>query len=763
MQDSEDAPARPLLWVLLTAVSVLLLSLIPLIWTPRFYFWDDTENGAYGVWYHLGESLLSGTVPILNPQVWSSGNYAAEGQWGTWNPLIMAISVIVYLAPDAVIVTTSLKIAFLVVGGVGCYLLSRSFRVPPALALVAGVASPLNGFTTFFDAPSWVTGQLAWALLPYFWMLLKLAAEGRRSPFWAFLAGYLVVAIGYVAGTVAVGFVLLAVGVDALLKRRWAPAWRIAAIGFALVMVAVVVYLPGVLTAAVTTRSTTAIANDDFMGVDLSGLLSSTIATAFPMMPSWWWGGFSAPAPALYIAWFLPLVAFLSWRRIRGYAPEIRDILFFAALSLMFVLLPSTVGPLRYPARFMPYLALVCVLLCVVLLSHALASHPSKLSLLGATGAIAFGVYGAWAQYPDRYMTVFVAGLLAVTAICAVWWRMRGNPLPLGKLPLASFVAVVCLGITFGTTFLQHRTTGGSPLSNSHVPADTAVPKGVLADVRGEVLVVGDPLDYPQDESTWSRTLMANTWYLSPASVLNRYQLIGHTQYNNALCLRYLGGTCPELLGRLFERRDDTGLLLVDELGIDNIQILKKSFEGNQRPAANNNYVGRQDALPIRSVPAGWRQVSDDGDIALWSREVPTDSSGGLVWTSAGTTVTETGRTTTEVTLRVDQVPSGGGRAALGRLPWPGYEARGARIGSPVDGFLLTVDVPEDAAGQTVSVAFTPPGWTAGVALWSAGVGGIIVWAAVDLIAGRRRRAQAEAEAGGPRLATEPLTGHSVP
>jgi hypothetical protein len=303
--------------------------------------------------------------------------------------------------------------------------------------------------------------------------------------------------------------------------------------------------------------------------------------------------------------------------------------------------------------------------------------------------------------------------------------------------------------VTFGTTLLQHRTTGGSPLSNSAVPSETAVPKGVLADVSGEVLVVGDPLDYPQDESTWSRTLMANTWYLSPASVLNRYQLIGHTEYNKALCLRYLGGTCPELLDRLFERRDETGMLLVDELGIDNVQILKKSFDGNQRPSASNNYVGRQAAVPIRSLPAGWRQVSDDGEIALWSRDVSTDSSGGLVWESAGTKLTETGRTATEVTLRVDQVPSGGGRAALARLPWPGYVARGASIGSPVDGFLLSVDVPEEAAGRTVSVAFTPPGWAAGVALWSVGVGGMILWTAFDLVAARRRRTPAEAAVPG--------------
>ncbi|MDT0195790.1 hypothetical protein Q9R30_10520 [Arthrobacter sp. AB6] len=646
----------------------------------------------------------------------------------------MLIGLLVYFAPDAVLVTTCVKIAFLVIAGVGCYLLSQSYQVSPGLSMVVGIAIPLNGFTTFFDAPSWVTGQLAWALLPYFWVLLTSTRDGRCSPLWPFVTGYLIVTIGYVAGTVGVGFVLLAVGFDTLFRRWWLPAWRVAAIGLGLILVAVVVYLPGVLTASVTTRSTIAIANDDYMGVDLSGLLGSTIATAYPMMPSWWWDGLSAPAPALYIAWFLPIVAFLSWHKIRSYAPHIRDILFFSALSLMFVLLPSTLGPLRYPARFMPYLALACVLLCVILVSHTLAARPSKLSLLGATGAIALGVYGAWAQYPDRYRTVFVTGLLAIGALSVLWWKLRGNSILVSKLSAASFIAVVCVGVTFATTVLQHRTTGSSPLSDSAMPSDTAISKSVLSDVRGEVLVVGDPLDYPQGESTWSRTLMANTWYLSPASVVNRYQLVGYTEYNKTLCLRYLGGTCAELLDRLFEPRPDTGMLLVDELGIDNVQILKKSFEGQQKPTASNNYVGREEELPIRSVPYGWQEVSDDGEIALWSRTEPIRSRGGLIWTSQGTSITETGRSATEVRLHVDDVPNGGGRAALARLPWPGYEVDNGKLVESVDGFLLTVQVPEEAVGKTISISFVPPGWRLGVALWFTGVGSMLLWATIDLV-----------------------------
>lgn len=734
------SPSRSPRWFLATAFTITLLGLIPLVWHPRFYFQDDTENGAYGVWYHLGESLLHGQVPILNPNVWSAGNYAAEGQWGTWNPLIMAIGVAVYWAGNAVVMSSILKIAMLVVGGLGCYMLARSFNVSPALSYIAGVAAPMNGFTLFFDAPSWVTGLLAWSLVPIFWLELKRMLTGRRNPFWAFVVGYLIVTIGYVAGTVAVGFVLLAVGVDSLLRRQWGRSVRIASVGLGLVLIAVVVYLPGVLTAAVTNRSGFLIANDNFMSVNLSGLAMSTIATAFPMMLSWWWPSPTAPAPALYIAWFLPLVAFLSWRKVRSFAPTIRDILFFGSMSVMFVLLPTTMGPLRYPARFMPYVALAVILLSVVLFAHARSEKPSKLALFGATAGIAFGVYCGWAQYPDRFRIIFATGVAAALGIAAIWLALRKGQVRHWRWGMAAFIALVVGTMTVATTAVQQYSTHGSPLSVANVPADTSIAKNVLAGVTGDVLVVGDPLDYPQDESTWSRTLMANTWYLSPASVQNRYQLIGYKGYFGTMCMRYLGGTCAELLPKLFEIQPETSMTLADELGVDNIQILKKTFDGGHGPTIENNFQQRSWPLEIPAVPAGWHQVSDDGSIALWSRDVPTLATGGLVWSSEGTRATEVERTDTQVRVKIDKVPATGGKIAFSRLAWPGYSASGATLGVPVDGFLLSADVPSSAEGSIVTVKFVPPGWSVGIPLWILGVGGVLVWSVVSYVGALRRR-----------------------
>ena len=378
---------------MLTAGSVLVLSLIPLVFYGRFYFQDDTENGAYGVWYHLGESLFQGQVPVLNPSVWSSGNYIAEGQWGTWNPLVMLFGVLAYISPNAVVLTTALKVAMLVAAGVGTFVLARSYSLSPEWAFIAGIAVPLNGFTMYFDAPSWVTGALVWAIFPFFWAELRQLMAGKRNPFWAFITGYLIVTVGYVAGTVAVGFILLAVGVETLIRKAWRPAIRIAVTGVSMGLVAVVVFLPGVLTAAVTTRGTTGIWNDDYMSIDFNSLLMAPIATAYPQLLSWWWSGTGATSPAAYIAWFLPAIAFVSWSRFKKLSPELRDLFFFLAAALAFVLLPTTIGPLRYPARFMPYVATGAVLLVIVALARARRPHIGRPSLYFALGLVVLGSY----------------------------------------------------------------------------------------------------------------------------------------------------------------------------------------------------------------------------------------------------------------------------------------------------------------------------------------------------------------------------------
>jgi hypothetical protein len=746
---------------LLTAGSVLVLSLIPLTFYGRFYFQDDTENGAYGVWYHLGESLFRGEIPILNPSVWSSGNYIAEGQWGTWNPLVMLFGVLAYLSPNTVILTTALKVAMLMLAGIGTFVLARSFVLSPEWAFIAGIAVPLNGFTMYFDAPSWVTGALVWAIFPFFWAELRHLMAGKRNPFWAFVAGYLIVTVGYVAGTVAIAFILLAVGVEALIRKEWRSAIRIAVTGLSLGLVALVVFLPGVLTAAVTTRGTTGIWNDDYMSMDFNSFLIAPIATAYPQLLSWWWSGTAATSPAAYIAWFLPAIAFVSWSRFKKLAPELRDLFFFLAAAVAFVLLPTTIGPLRYPARFMPYVATGAVLLVIITVARARRPHIGRPSLYFAIGLVALGSYLGWAQVPARYLTISLAALVVCVALVAFWWLLnhpeaqqhRWNKVGLSAM---SLIAIGMLVTTVATTVLQHRTSPNSSLSIANQPEDVSTYKGVLQGVQNDVIVVGDPLDYPQRKETWEQTLMANAWYLSDASVLNRYQLVGFSKLNQLLCLRYLGGTCPELAERLFDRRAETGLLLVDELQIDNVQILKGSFNKPQVAMASNDYVSREEEVEIPKVPSGWHIAAETDDTVLWSRDVPLGQAGGVTWTDSGTRLSEVSRDATKVVLRVDDVPDEGGRAALSRLPWPGYGVEGAQFTKrPVGGYLLGLAIPAEAEGKLITISFEPPGWRIGVPLWGLGVAGMLGWSLMVVLRRSRPKAYGQSEPAQPELVHE--------
>lgn len=728
---------------MLTAGSVLMLSVIPLIFYGRYYFQDDTENGAYGVWYHLGESLFQGNVPVLNPSVWSSGNYIAEGQWGTWNPLVMLFGVLAYLSPNAVVVTTALKIGMLIVASVGTFILARSYSVSPEWAFIAGIAVPLNGFTMYFDAPSWVTGALVWAIFPFFWAELRKLMAGKRNPFWAFITGYLIVTVGYVAGTVAIGFILLAVGIETLIRKAWWPAVRIAVTGISIGLVAVVVFLPGVLTAAVTTRGTTGIWNDDYMSIDFTSLLMAPIATAFPQLLSWWWSGTAATTPAAYIAWFLPAIAFVGWSGFKKLSPELRDLFFFLAASAAFVLLPTTIGPLRYPARFMPYVALAAVLLVVVALARSRQPSISRPSLYFALGLVVLGAYLGWSQAPWRFFTLFVCAVLVAGGLVAMWWLLNHPDAKDRKwnkfgLPAISLLAIGVLMATTATTVLQHRTAATSGLSIANQPEDVSTYKGVLEGVRNDVIVVGDPLDYRQDKSTWEQTLMANAWYLSDASVVNRYQLVGYSKLNELLCLRYLGGTCPELAEKLFDRRAETGLLLVDELQVDHVQILKDSFNRPQVAMASNNYVSRDEDVEIPPVPDGWHVAAETEGTILWSRDVPLGPAGGVTWSQPGTRLSEVSQDDTKIVLKVDEVPAAGGRAALSRLPWPGYSVEGAELSRrPVGGYLLGLEIPSNARGKLVTLSFEPPGWRIGIPVWAGAVMGMLAW---SLLAARRTR-----------------------
>lgn len=110
-----------------TAIATLLAAVIPLFTNPRFYYYDDTQSGAFGIWFEIGQKLRSGEWPLFSDMGWGAGNYTAEGQWGLWNPFIMLIGLGASATSSAVFFATALKILLLCLLSVGTFLLAREY------------------------------------------------------------------------------------------------------------------------------------------------------------------------------------------------------------------------------------------------------------------------------------------------------------------------------------------------------------------------------------------------------------------------------------------------------------------------------------------------------------------------------------------------------------------------------------------------------------------------------------------------------------
>ncbi|WP_461169099.1 hypothetical protein [Arthrobacter sp. Z1-15] len=709
------------LWGVITVVAALLGSLIPLIRNPRFYFYDDTQAGAYGIWVEIGESLRRGEWWLFNEEAWAAGNYAAEGQWGLWSPLIMLIGFLSTVITDAVLFSTILKIVLVLLLALGTFLLARSYGSSAPWASVAGVAVTLTGFTTYFDGASWVTGLMVFALLPWAWWGLHRIVTKGRNPAPALIFSYLLITTGYVHGTMMLVVVFLGLLIEVLVCRNKARAVPLIVSGVIMGMVALTVYLPGVLTADVTARASD-IQNTGWLGTDLTGLASSAVASALPQVSGWW--GLFAPVPVLYIAWFLPLAALISAHRIRGAWPALSAILTVGVVSLMLTLAPSDLGPLRFPIRLVPYVALTLLVLLAVLLSRFRVRRLTAGRIVAVFVLYAAGMYLAWSQNPTTGRIHFVLASVAVVGLIAVLVVLYA-PHKLvrvwGVRAAAGGMILVCLVTAVG----QKHYFWASPLPDFHYPESPEEYADPLSEAEGMAFVVG----YPDQlgPGIWDETLASNAWYLSDVPTHNLYSPIMFAKYSEDLCMNSHGGSCQNAADSLFTLDEETGMLLVDLLSIDTVQILREA----------SDQTG--ESLDARVLPEGWVEVERTDDALTWVRAEPLENNGEAVWATPGTRVTTVSDTSQELVLHVEEVSDGGGEVVMSRLAWPGYDAEGATVADPLRGYLLTVNIPADSEGQDIRITFEPPAWPVLVVLIYTAIGLGLLWSVLHLVQSLKR------------------------
>lgn len=693
-------------------LAVFAVAVIRVLNRSRFFFWDDTQLGAYGQWFELGRRILSGEVTILSPGAWQGGNYLAEGQWGIWNPVTWLVAVGTQVVGNATVYATIVKVFFLLLLATGAFLLARAYGASAPWSALAGFTASMGGQTIYMDAPSWVTGLQNVAFFAFAWWTLKAHVEKRSSPVLFFVFAYLLITVGYVFGVIELAFLLFVFLTERAISRDRAAAVRTLILGVYAALLTVFVYLPGILTSPVTARDGMDILNDQFLNMDLGDLAASPIVTATGSVRGYW--GDLVPVPLQYVSWLLPLLVLCgNWRK------SLRSLLIpliVLVVSVALVIGPSVIGPLRYPARMMPYVVLVVAVLLGVVMSNGWRAPvaPKRawiaVALTGVSGFI------SWAAQPASWKWVALAVVLQGAVILLFIARGRLRALTSS----ARRAAVVLLAASVGLMGLQAYQYPTSPLGNFNVPSSVAQLQSVGDDMEPGIMTVGDVYSLQLNPEAYDEALLANLWYLTGKDAASVYTVLPYRALSERLCSDLRGWTCPEAFDTLFEKIPGGGGVLADDLSLNAVVVVKGP-----------------DLEDLGEAPDGWSMEERDYTWLL-TRDEPMEAAGGVARVDGDASVSVERRDDLSVTLTVDAVGEDGGTVVFSRLAWPGYMTDGGRLGEPDQGFLLTLDLSAADVGSTITVTFRPPGWPVELGALVLALVLALAWSVLNLVKSRR-------------------------
>ncbi|WP_307817418.1 hypothetical protein [Nocardia acididurans] len=718
---AESEPLRDRLrWGAITAVGVIVGYVVVLLADARHFYTDDTEAQYAPMWIALGNRLRDGNFPWLIPHEWMAGNYTIE-EAGLYNPPQLLIHLLAPSFDNLAVYATIVKLVFSIIAGLGVYRICLAYGARTPWAAVAGVAFPLSGWYLFFDEASWVTCHTATAWMVHAWASSVRYARGRSGPIPTFVFLYLALTVQYAFPAVESALIIAAVIVGEIIhQQRWAPALRVAAVAALAALASLPANLPGILSSQVTWRGNARIHNDPFLTVPWSESLNASLPTTTPAFTAWW--GHVQPLPMVYIAWFLiPALAFIDWRKAVHSARDFSGIGLFAIAALMWTAGPGAIGPLRWPARVLPMLAIALLVLVCVLLSRHGVFTASRNRIIGAAALIGLLFVRSASAAPDLTLRhVYAVAAVAVVGAAVVWAaRTRGIAL----------ACVLTIAAMFPIAFTQVKTAPMTPMSYNF-PERRSTMREAFPDFDGVTLQLADrAIIAPEDKSVegaYGSLAIGNYAKALELDYVNAYTPIGFHTFAGLLCMSWDGSTCADAYRRVFAQEPSTGRTVVDLMKVDRVVLHRAQYPD----------------VRAQPAPEGWQWVDYPGhERFIWVLE----RTGGLLSTvngdiadTRGVTAKSVSRDDTSSIIRVSS--SSGGRVVFNRLNWPGYEItlNGAALPhTEVAQSFLAVDIPAGTKDAELVVSWTPPGFTGEVSAALVGVAGT---ALLQLAYQRQRR-----------------------
>ncbi|MFG1797095.1 hypothetical protein [Nocardia sp. NPDC049149] len=719
-------------WGLVTALGVIAGYGAVLLANVRHFYTDDTESQYAPLWVMLGNRLRDGQFPSMVPEHWMAGNYTIE-EAGLLNPPQLLIDLIAPSVDNVALYATVVKLIFAVVLGLGVYRICLEYGAKAPWAAVAGIAIPFTGWLLFFDEASWYTAFVGTAWLAHAWASGVRYARGRSGPIPTVVFLYLAISVQYIFPAVEAGLMIGAVAVgEVVYQRKWAPSLRLLAAAACAAAAGLATYLPSMLSAKVTWRGTAQINNDQFLTVPWSESLNASLPSTLPAYNSWW--GYVQPMPVVYIAWFLiPALAFIDWRKARESWREFSAIALFAIMALMWTAGPGAIGPLRWPARVLPMVALgLLVLVCVLLGRFATFDGWRRRGI--AAGVLIGLLFVRSFSAAPRELGWHVVAALAVAALgAAVVW--------LGRTRGTVAACVLTLAAVFPIAYIQVHAAQPTPMG-WNLPTNRSEMKAAFPDFPGTTLQLADRGRIPHDQrnlrGAYGSLVFGNYAKDLELTYVSGYTPNGHFWFGETLCMLWDTSVCPDAYRRAFAVEPSTGRTIVDLMKVDRVVLHRALYpDAREQPA-----------------PDGWKWVDYPGHEQYISVLERVD---GLASTHNGRVADVAGGTAisvseSDLTSRVRVTSDTGGPVVFARLGWPGYHAtlNGRDIPTRlIAKTFLAVDIPAGTKNGDLEVSWRPPGWQLGVAAALLGLfgAGVLQWAYVR---SRRRDAEDPTEASEP-------------
>lgn len=702
-------------WGLVTVAGVVAGYAAVLLANPRHFYTDDTESQYAPMWVMLGRHLREGRFPALVPWEWMSGNYSME-EAGLYNPPQLLVD---YFAPamdNLALYATIVKLIFSIIAALGVFRVCLAYGARGPWASVAAIAFPLSGWFLFFDESSWATSLSGTAWMLHAWAsAIRYTRADRDTRRWAhgpipvFVFLYLAISVQYVFPAVESALMIVAVAAGEVVRQRaWRPSLRLLAVAACAGLAGLETYLPGMLSSPVTWRGNERILNDDFLNVPWSESLNASLPSTVPAFTGWW--GYVQPLPMVYIAWFLiPLLAFIDWPAMWRSAREFTGPALFVLIFLMWTAGPGRIGPLRWPARVLPMLAVGLLVLVCVLLSRYGSFADWRRRGIAAAVLIGLLFVRSFSAAPALVVRHLVAVVVVGALTAAVVWlaRTRG-------IAAACALAIVAM---FPIAYDQVRAQSPTPMSY-HFPERRSDMTAAFPRFDGVTLQLGDrALVTPDDKSidkAWGSLAFGNYAKNMRLNYVNAYTPIGYAEFSKLLCMGWDGSTCPAAFGAAFSVEPSTGRTYVDLMKVDRVVLQRAQYlDVDSRPA-----------------PPGWKWVDYPGHeryIAVLEREGgPISTHNGFIADSPGVTTTPIGRDS--VTSHIRVTSADGGQVVFARLAWPGYRVtlNGHDIGfHTIANIFVAVDIPPGTQDSDLLVEWRPPGWKIGIATALAGLVGL--------------------------------------